>query len=838
MRRPRPQVIRNGMHHRVHRTPALFVLGFAILLTAAAAIHPARLPGQEPLGSRSVEASGLPLRWSAVIDAAPDFADPIFDRDGQFVILAGRNRLEAVVVNTRSGALRGELPAVDFQHDGEPPVPTEKGSIAFRAANRRDLLVWDLIDGKLTEIPHKFTKARSLISFSANGRYISVSRPRSIAPGKMALSPLDIMDTKSSRSVVSVEWQPGDVLYTADSTRALVVDANDRFQWIRLPSGKLDGEWKLDRDPSAPSPRVLSISDDGSALLYSGVPRDMERGLHLIDGKTGTILHSFPAMTFADTTGFVAPDGNSVALLRTDSSGSTISVDILDRTGALLGRARLPQPFMSIAVSWDARAVALYDRNLKKLWIHDLPGGSTAVVARPRERGPNAKTREWVPGEAGIAKAELMVRHALKTEYARKPAAERRALTEKLLTLAAKTNHDLAARYVMLRDARDIAVDIDDPSLALRAINELANGFQIDGPTQTLAALERIVTADADPAALRVLFDAAFSATGLALAADEFDDAVQFAQLGANAARKGKLGPTTTEEAEARLAHARKLRDSFDTVRPTLDALRTMPDDHAAHTAFGKFRCFVQGRWDDGVKHLAKGASAPLRAVAELDLKNLASGAPDVAVADAWWDYGRSAPDDERWGALGRARYWYSRSIPGLSGPNKTRAEIRLAITSGGTEYRPGLLCEISSRQPALLKGKRARIEPVIDFSGSEFADGGRQTDLTVKWTGAIAPPLAGHYGISALTGDPVRVRLDGRIVIDTFSSRSARRDAQVVLSERPVPISVEFTGANTDRHRIKLKWTRPGESSPEAVPAEYLFHDKRGETVLGKSSP
>ena len=74
--------------------------------------------------------------------------------------------------------------------------------------------------------------------------------------------------------------------------------------------------------------------------------------------------------------------------------------------------------------------------------------------------------------------------------------------------------------------------------------------------------------------------------------------------------------------------------------------------------------------------------------------------------------------------------------------------------------------------------------------------------------------------------------------MIDTFTSRSARRDAQVILGERPVPISVEFVGANTDRHRIKLKWIRPGESSPEVIPAEYLFHDKRGETALGKSSP
>src|SRR5262245_59752890 len=173
-----PPVIQDIIHDRVHRTPAICALGAALLLTVAIGAYERKLSGQELPAAKPVEAPNLPLRWSAVIDGAPDFADPIFDRDGQFIVLAGRNRLEAVVVNTRSGVVRGELPAVDFQHDGEPPVPTEEGSIAFRAANRRDLLLWDLIDGRVTEIPHKFTKARSLISFSANGRYISVSRPR------------------------------------------------------------------------------------------------------------------------------------------------------------------------------------------------------------------------------------------------------------------------------------------------------------------------------------------------------------------------------------------------------------------------------------------------------------------------------------------------------------------------------------------------------------------------------------------------------------------------------------------------------------------------------------
>jgi hypothetical protein len=168
----------------------------------------------------------------------------------------------------------------------------------------------------------------------------------------------------------------------------------------------------------------------------------------------------------------------------------------------------------------------------------------------------------------------------------------------------------------------------------------------------------------------------------------------------------------------------------------------------------------------------------------------------------------------------------------------KTRAQGRLAFTSGGSEYRPGLVCEISAKQPAVMKGKRARIDAALDFSGGEFADAGKQTDLTVKWTGAIAAPLPGRYALIATTSDAVRVRVDNKAVIDTFAGKSTRREAQVVLSERPVPLAVEFSAPNTEQHRLRLMWIPVGRSAVEMIPAEYLFHDKRGEFVLGKAAP
>ena len=154
------------------RVPALLVLVCAIILVAVSGQTPT-VRAQQPSASKAASGRELPLRWSTVVNGAPDFADPLFDRDGRFIIIAGRFKTEAVLLSVRTGAIRDELPATEFMPVGEPPVPIDNGVIAFRAANQRDLLLWDLNDGKLTEIPHKFTKGRSLTGFSSNGRFIS-----------------------------------------------------------------------------------------------------------------------------------------------------------------------------------------------------------------------------------------------------------------------------------------------------------------------------------------------------------------------------------------------------------------------------------------------------------------------------------------------------------------------------------------------------------------------------------------------------------------------------------------------------------------------------------------
>lgn len=822
------------------RLPALLLLASTALLVVGsdAGGQPTTQPPKKP-----ADVPTFKLRWEIETKKNPDNPIVLFDLDGQLVVLTGRNKIEAQAFNARTGKLGYELPqAPDITASNYHRTKLDKGKFVFQSGTSfdKELVQWDALYGKATRIPiPQVSPGLITTEMSSNGRYIAAGG-RKATKSKTPESPFRVIDQKTNKTLVSFDWENGTAHFTPNASRVLVHEANGRFRWFKLPSGAADGEWKFDQDPNLyRSFRILDMSADGGVILFRGQAPKKDHGLHLLDGKNGEVLFSFPRINLNEDVGFLSPDGKSVLVLRSDGFGGH-GVELQDARGtplATLTPQRTKQGYFlpQIDVSWDARALVLYNPETSKLSVYEFPGAASSVSLRPPSRDPNAKPRTPIPGDAAVAKAEEGVRQVLKAEYARKLPAEKKALAQKLIVLADETTDDPAARFVMLRDARDFAIELNDPALAVQAIEAVAKVYQIDGPVQLLDALEKILAASNTANVLRVVAEVAGPAADEASAGDEFDEAVQFAQLALNATRKAKLGPSALEEADYRLAQAKKAKDSFAALRPVVEKLKTNPDDREANTSLGKYRCFVQGRWEDGLKHFSKGSNETLRGIAELDLKTPRTGTPEVKIADTWWEYAQSAPADELWGVQTRTRYWYGRCIPGLTGLSKARAESRLVFTQAGVEYRPGLVCEFSAKLPAVLKGKKARIDPIIDFSGGEFSDGSKQTDLTVKWTGSLVPPLAGRYTLSATTGDPVRVRVDGKVVIDTVSTKSSKKEGQVVLGERPTSIVVEFFAPNTDRHKLKLHWTVPGTADEETIPAENLFHDKKAAAVLGK---
>ncbi|MFP4053886.1 MAG: LamG domain-containing protein, partial [Phycisphaerae bacterium] len=134
------------------------------------------------------------------------------------------------------------------------------------------------------------------------------------------------------------------------------------------------------------------------------------------------------------------------------------------------------------------------------------------------------------------------------------------------------------------------------------------------------------------------------------------------------------------------LSNARPLNEYLKSVqRLQLSAARAesrlteRPNDLTAHQTRGEYLAFVQGEWDQGLKHLTQGSDATLAAIARADLTQPADPNAQLRLADA---YLKEAAGQQRALATGglarRAVEWYSRAIPHLDADAKASAGKQL----------------------------------------------------------------------------------------------------------------------------------------------------------------
>src|SRR5688500_12324014 len=112
-----------------------------------------------------------------------------------------------------------------------------------------------------------------------------------------------------------------------------------------------------------------------------------------------------------------------------------------------------------------------------------------AAAPRSAPRPPAAATvlpatqpAHPVPDSAAQAAAEKTVREVFDKQYllARSDPAARAALARVLLLKADETLDDPAARFVLLRESRDLAANSGDAPTAVSALARLGRGFMID----------------------------------------------------------------------------------------------------------------------------------------------------------------------------------------------------------------------------------------------------------------------------------------------------------------------------------------------------------------------
>jgi tetratricopeptide (TPR) repeat protein len=302
------------------------------------------------------------------------------------------------------------------------------------------------------------------------------------------------------------------------------------------------------------------------------------------------------------------------------------------------------------------------------------PGPAVAVPAKPAPP-PAAKAPE--PDAASQKEAEAKIREILKADYAKRAPADLQALAGKLIRMGMETRDDPAARYVLLREGRDLAAQGGDTATALKAIDQMEKSYEVDALGMKTAALATAGRAARTPEAALQVAHAYLALMEEAEAADQYDAAAALAGKAESAARQGQ-DASLVAEAQAQRKEAESMRNEYQAVKESVKELQSKPDDPAACLSVGRFLCLVKGDWEKGLPLLARGSDAALQALAEKELGDTAKTEAMTALGDGWWEAGAGKSGATKARMQARALHWYEKALPQAAGLTKARITSRL----------------------------------------------------------------------------------------------------------------------------------------------------------------
>ena len=285
-----------------------------------------------------------------------------------------------------------------------------------------------------------------------------------------------------------------------------------------------------------------------------------------------------------------------------------------------------------------------------------------------------------VPAKAAQDKALKLVLEVFQDDLtaAKEPAAKVKLAAE-LLQQGRDTKDDQALRYVLLQQARELAAQGGDAALAFTVIDEMGRSFAVDVLAAKAGALALAVQSAETKETGKMLLDLTLPMIADALEADNYDAARQLGKVAEAAARKAK-SPSLVLDAQKRLENIAAAEKGFAKQQAHINRIKKSDTDAEAHLELGRYYGLTKKNWDKAMPHLAKGADATLKALAERDLANPKDAVPQLALADGWWDLAGKEKDPDKLALQVRAAFWYEKAIMSLTGLNRTKAQKRLDI--------------------------------------------------------------------------------------------------------------------------------------------------------------
>ena len=423
-----------------------------------------------------------------------------------------------------------------------------------------------------------------------------------------------------------------------------------------------------------------------------------------------------------------------------------------------------------------------------------IPVAGATPPAQPAVAG---KALLPVPSIADQKKVERALREIFADDYARKSAPFKLRLSKKLRVEARKSDEQPTARYVLLKEASDLAAEAGEAQAALSAIDELIRLFDVNGVklrSDTLALAGRNAST---PTQRRALAEEHLALAEEAIRQDDFTAAQKSASAASSIARRTRL-KELVDRASVLTKQVSAIRRAFAGMQKALGTLKRNPDDPRANLTVGRYECFLRGRWEKGLPNLARSSSKGLADAAKKDLARPTDKEGRIEAGDAWWDAASRESEPAKSGIRGRAAGWYQRVLPDATGLEAIRLKRRITDVPEAKVSIPGAKPAApgsSSRGAALMKGL-AGYWPFEEGRGTSTADrSGNGNSATLRsgatWT-------TGKIGTALL--------LDGT---DDRIEVSDPRNILGLSGDMTVSVWVRTTTTSTDGSDSVANWHR-----------------------------
>jgi predicted Ser/Thr protein kinase len=438
------------------------------------------------------------------------------------------------------------------------------------------------------------------------------------------------------------------------------------------------------------------------------------------------------------------------------------------------------------------------------------------VEIKPPAPVPPAPTaqRTAVPDLNAQKDAEKLIREIYKADYGRTAPSDKSLLAKKLLKLAVETKDDPTGKFVLLREARDLAAAGGDEPTVTQAIDELVREYQVDARAMRESTLLVIGQAARTPEEMRSFVQLALKCADDALAVDDFEGAAKLAGSAAATARRLKdLALVTKADAKSRECEDWKARGAQ--YLKAKELLAKNPQNAEAAATVGQFLCFVKGSWAEGLEFLAKGTAGPAKDLAVKEAAPPSDGPGQISIGDGWWTLAEKETGPTRANLRRRAAYWYGMAVPQAVGLERLRLEKRIqeADPAGAPIDLLKLMTSRDSIGPEWTQSGNAFLSP--DGTPAKimvpYAPGDSEYDLTVvvqprggSGNFEIGLVHAGRQFLVDLDGSPTS-DLSGLLMVDgmapqnnvtTYRGRVLNRTGStVVCSVRRSGVSIVVDG-------------------------------------------